>query len=358
MSKRVYVAAKFEEKELVRQVYTQCRENGLVITYDWTLENATDMVGEERYAYLQKGAQADLEGIRSCDVLILLPHERGKGLYAELGIAIALGKHVIVIGQRSRDSHQCILLSLPQIIWEPYIEKAVIKAMAAVTTGIIPLADALREMSKRGPKSDEETLNSAADYMLELAAFEKVAREQGWSEECNTLPWFYLQDMFTEKKVAQLLDPSEPPRLTLPTCQKCRQYAYEWMIDNGFWTAECPGCGDCEGRVRTCPSCSGSGYVSIPKRDTRTCDTCGTQAEISAGDGGVEEGIGPCSPLPVVDPPPSSLCGKEWVCGVSSCNLSAGHVPADRHVTKNGFVWFDSKYASLDRAQFRRKVIL
>jgi hypothetical protein len=128
----------------------------------------------------------------------------------------------------------------------------------------IPLADALRHMAKKD-KSNEEELNLAADYVTELAEFEALAREHGWSEEINTPPWSYLKDKFTEKEVIQRLVPSEPPRLTLPTCQKCRQYAYEWMIDNGFWVAECPGCGDCEGRVRTCPSCSGSGYVSVHK---------------------------------------------------------------------------------------------
>jgi len=126
---KVYVAAKFEEKDRVRLIYKRCRENGLEVTCDWTVEDDTGMVGEERRAYHQKCAQADLDGVRNCDVLILLPHEHGKGMYFEMGAAIALGKRVIVVGQDSDDSHKpCIFCKLPQVKWMPDIWGAIIEA--------------------------------------------------------------------------------------------------------------------------------------------------------------------------------------------------------------------------------------
>jgi nucleoside 2-deoxyribosyltransferase len=123
---KVYVAGKFQEKERVRRVQALVREYGHEITCDWTVEDDSLFDGEALRAYWRRCAQDDVAGVRACDALILLPHARGKGLWVELGIALALNKRVIVVGFDGDDSHQpCIFCKLPQVEWAPDGQAAV-----------------------------------------------------------------------------------------------------------------------------------------------------------------------------------------------------------------------------------------
>lgn len=76
---------------------------GCSITHDWTLEGFDH---EPTEAELRTYADLDIDGVRRADVLLVLTPERhdwGCGMWAELGIATALGKRIIVAGpQRDR----------------------------------------------------------------------------------------------------------------------------------------------------------------------------------------------------------------------------------------------------------------
>lgn len=87
---RVYVAAKFEHAPTVRVVNRYLALAGHEVSHDWTHATAG--------CDLQLHAEAELEGVRTADAVLVVPHPQGKGLFAELGAALALGKRVLLAG--------------------------------------------------------------------------------------------------------------------------------------------------------------------------------------------------------------------------------------------------------------------
>jgi hypothetical protein len=100
---KVYVAARFYEKDRVRKLYASLKEQGHTITLDWTLCNP-----EKPYRAHLDGARVCAEhaiaGVKECDVFIYLSStEIGGGSSAELGVALMahlFGKcpHIYVVG--------------------------------------------------------------------------------------------------------------------------------------------------------------------------------------------------------------------------------------------------------------------
>lgn len=105
----IYVAGKFEAKEEVRRVQNLLIDGGHTISSDWTQESTEGLEGEALQAYLAECAVKAVNGVLECDVMVLLTHELGKGMYTELGLAIAYGRVVYVVG-RTRN----IFYNLPQ----------------------------------------------------------------------------------------------------------------------------------------------------------------------------------------------------------------------------------------------------
>ena len=110
---RIYVAGKFEEKEAVRAVQASCRAMGWKITHDWTHEVGlpAGSTADEVQRFHARCALEDLRGAISADVVVVLLHPAGKGLWVELGAALAMGVPVIAVG----DSN-CVFLDLPEVI--------------------------------------------------------------------------------------------------------------------------------------------------------------------------------------------------------------------------------------------------
>jgi hypothetical protein len=85
---KVYVAARFYEKRKVRQIYKKLKAKGHTITTDWTIHkdyNPQDKHPEKAIAF----AIADIDGVKNCDVLIMLTSEViGPGSSGELGAGI------------------------------------------------------------------------------------------------------------------------------------------------------------------------------------------------------------------------------------------------------------------------------
>lgn len=113
---RIYVAAKFEEKERVKALYDALEKAGHQITHKWIGEDASGLVGEALKSYLRTQADRDVEGVVSCDVLVLLPHEKGRGLYVELGVALAFVKPVVAVGSLE-SAPNCIFLTTDEVVW-------------------------------------------------------------------------------------------------------------------------------------------------------------------------------------------------------------------------------------------------
>lgn len=87
------------------------RGAGHEITHDWMRATLPSR---------QAIAEADLAGVRACEVLILLDAERGWGMYVELGAAVALGKPVYVVGVKYRQ----VFFDLPGVTCVSSIEDA------------------------------------------------------------------------------------------------------------------------------------------------------------------------------------------------------------------------------------------
>lgn len=128
---KVYVAAKWEERERARNFMRSVRLLGHVITHDWTHETDEGLSGAGRHRYLGSCATSDLQAVRDCDVLVLLHNPQCRGAYVELGIALGLAKVVIVVGSPRLESAE----HLPVFYWLPSVLHAALEhtALAALS---------------------------------------------------------------------------------------------------------------------------------------------------------------------------------------------------------------------------------
>ena len=93
---KFFVSGKVGVEGDVRTVMKLLQEAGHEITFDWTkidhlrpydvnIEACREVAVKESY------------GVKTADMLIILPHDRGVGMYVELGIAIGSGIPVRVV---------------------------------------------------------------------------------------------------------------------------------------------------------------------------------------------------------------------------------------------------------------------
>lgn len=96
---KIYVAAKFSDKERVRTAHNLLKAAGHTITHDWTV-NKTSFPFSANLEFAAKSANEDLAGVLAADVLVVLSHaEPSMGAAGELGAAIAaklLGKPMLI----------------------------------------------------------------------------------------------------------------------------------------------------------------------------------------------------------------------------------------------------------------------
>lgn len=120
----------------MRLILDDLRAAGHVVTHDWTVCDDSGLAGAALAEYHARCAFEDLEGVRRADAVVVLPHPDGKGLYCELGAALALGKPIIVVGD-ALDCHT-IFLRHPLCRWVatdeeivPVLESLAAQARAA-----------------------------------------------------------------------------------------------------------------------------------------------------------------------------------------------------------------------------------
>lgn len=103
MAERIYVAASFEQREAVRELYKQLQAAGHTITADWTThKELADLKSEdERETLKRQYVMEDTNGVMSASVYALLVGDRkSTGAHIELGIALgARVKHICLIGK-------------------------------------------------------------------------------------------------------------------------------------------------------------------------------------------------------------------------------------------------------------------
>lgn len=101
---KIYVASSFGNIPEVEAVMGVLKGLGHTITHDWTKERVQPGWSEEETtAYLATCGANDARGVRECDVLVLVNHDKCRDSMTEFGMALGLGKPAIVLfpGRRS-----------------------------------------------------------------------------------------------------------------------------------------------------------------------------------------------------------------------------------------------------------------
>jgi hypothetical protein len=133
MEMKFYIASSVKNKDKIQDIFDTLKAKGHEVTTDWTL---TDDIPEDvrisKQDYVRSIAKRDLEGIRECDVFVILskPSE-GRSVYVELGLAIAMhettGKpSVFVVGP---DNNESVFYFHPAVQCVGSLEKVLEKAI-------------------------------------------------------------------------------------------------------------------------------------------------------------------------------------------------------------------------------------
>ena len=90
---RVYLAARFEKQDEIREIAKDFQQAGFFVTSRWLYEPipCDDLT-------MRQLAMLDLEDVRNADILVLFGDQGGAGRYFEAGYAYALGRIVALIG--------------------------------------------------------------------------------------------------------------------------------------------------------------------------------------------------------------------------------------------------------------------
>ena len=97
---RIFVSGQINDFETVREVQEALKAAGHTITHDWTTnETGAQMLGsrESKLANIKEAtrrATNDIRGVLSADVYVICTNNQdaGKGMYVELGAAIAVAE--------------------------------------------------------------------------------------------------------------------------------------------------------------------------------------------------------------------------------------------------------------------------
>lgn len=102
---KIYVAARFTEKDMVRDLYKQLEKMGHTITADWT-QHVNVKPYDQHQLEAGSYSEEDLRGTITCDAFLYITSpEVGAGLSAELGAALAAHEltgtpaKILVIGE-------------------------------------------------------------------------------------------------------------------------------------------------------------------------------------------------------------------------------------------------------------------
>jgi hypothetical protein len=119
---KVYVAGRSAIRDGVEDAIKKLISAGFEITFDWT--KYPRMVYKDDPELAQKYSLLELEAISVCDAFILISDEEGRGMYVEMGYALALDKSIYVIGKHNTKP---IFMYHPAIIKMDKIEEVIKK---------------------------------------------------------------------------------------------------------------------------------------------------------------------------------------------------------------------------------------
>lgn len=97
---KIFVSGKIGEDVAIQAAgfMAELKRRGHTITFDWTTIEHLRPYEQNRDASAQ-AALLEVQGVAEADALVLLSHERGVGMFVELGVALALAKPVVVLAR-------------------------------------------------------------------------------------------------------------------------------------------------------------------------------------------------------------------------------------------------------------------
>lgn len=108
---KVFVSAQLKDARAVRLLYTHLTNAGHTITHDWTQTDLIPGVYSEHSEEAGRRASLDINGVLDADAYVILTNNRacGKGMYVELGAALAQSvhgrlRHVAIVGRKNHES--------------------------------------------------------------------------------------------------------------------------------------------------------------------------------------------------------------------------------------------------------------
>ena len=123
---KVFVSGQIGDTENVRTVQEALLESGHTITHDWTRNETGDKMLASPADKLRdpeetgRRARLDIQGVIDCDAYVICTDNEacGKGMYAELGAALALAEvrgypHVFLLGKMQ---HMSVFYFHPQVV--------------------------------------------------------------------------------------------------------------------------------------------------------------------------------------------------------------------------------------------------
>ena len=84
---KFYIAARWSLKQKVRAIHKSLKRIGHEVVGDWTLHKPIKPYDQNKILSKQYSIE-DIQGVRDCDIFLLLSSENGTGMYIELGAAI------------------------------------------------------------------------------------------------------------------------------------------------------------------------------------------------------------------------------------------------------------------------------
>lgn len=106
-SRLIYIAAPFLARAEALSLKAELESAGHVVTSTWITSHMSEFEGMSEEEMGREAAH-DAEGVGRCEILILLnnvgPSTSG-GMHVELGLALAWGKQVLVVGEKTSIFH-------------------------------------------------------------------------------------------------------------------------------------------------------------------------------------------------------------------------------------------------------------
>lgn len=100
---KFFVSGKLGLEENAREAMNALRDAGHQITFDWTDVEHLRPYDENTLA-CRKVSVRESNGVKEANVLVIIPHNEGVGMYVELGIAIGIGIPVRVVTSEESQS--------------------------------------------------------------------------------------------------------------------------------------------------------------------------------------------------------------------------------------------------------------